>query len=115
MAIANDEDGDGNNMYDGFPFGSLTAATRCLKIEARLPYTSISISDIVMVYGVYINFFAFLSVSLELACLNDSISGIFSLLQFFMTKPLPCDPSTLPKYPPTKEFDVKFQDENARR
>ncbi|KAJ6416249.1 hypothetical protein OIU84_004954 [Salix udensis] len=35
--------------------------------------------------------------------------------EFFMTKPLPCDPSTLPKYPPTKEFDVKFQDENARR
>ncbi|KAJ6348508.1 hypothetical protein OIU76_004890 [Salix suchowensis] len=35
--------------------------------------------------------------------------------EFFMTKPLPSDPSTLPKYPPTKEFDVKFQDENARR
>ncbi|KAF9684939.1 hypothetical protein SADUNF_Sadunf03G0002500 [Salix dunnii] len=35
--------------------------------------------------------------------------------EFFMTKPLPCDPSTLPKYPPTKEFDVKFQDEYARR
>eukprot|EP00258_Populus_trichocarpa_P037045 XP_024453064.1 probable serine/threonine-protein kinase At1g09600 [Populus trichocarpa] len=35
--------------------------------------------------------------------------------EFFTTKPLPCDPSTLPKHPPTKEFDVKFRDEDARR
>ncbi|CAK7357170.1 unnamed protein product [Dovyalis caffra] len=35
--------------------------------------------------------------------------------EFFTTKPLPCDPSSLPKYPPTKEFDVKFRDEDARR
>ncbi|XP_011028375.1 PREDICTED: probable serine/threonine-protein kinase At1g09600 isoform X1 [Populus euphratica] len=35
--------------------------------------------------------------------------------EFFKTKPLPCDPSSLPKYPPTKEFDVKFRDEDARR
>ncbi|KAM7251947.1 hypothetical protein ACFE04_023830 [Oxalis oulophora] len=35
--------------------------------------------------------------------------------EFFTTKPLPCDPSSLPKYPPTKEFDVKVRDENARR
>lgn len=35
--------------------------------------------------------------------------------EFFKTKPLPCDPSSLPKYPPTKEIDVKFRDEDARR
>ncbi|GFZ05745.1 protein kinase superfamily protein [Actinidia rufa] len=35
--------------------------------------------------------------------------------QFFMTKPLPCDPSSLPKYPPSKEFDAKVRDEEARR
>ncbi|THF95767.1 probable serine/threonine-protein kinase At1g09600 isoform X2 [Camellia sinensis] len=35
--------------------------------------------------------------------------------EFFMTNPLPCDPSSLPKYPPSKEFDVKQQDEEARR
>ncbi|KAJ6711254.1 KINASE CDK9 putative-RELATED [Salix purpurea] len=35
--------------------------------------------------------------------------------EFFKTKPLPCDPSSLPRYPPTKEFDVKFRDEDARR
>ncbi|RZC73388.1 hypothetical protein C5167_048867 [Papaver somniferum] len=35
--------------------------------------------------------------------------------EFFTAKPLPCDPSTLPKYPPSKEFDAKLRDEEARR
>lgn len=35
--------------------------------------------------------------------------------EFFSTKPLPCDPSSLPKYPPSKEFDAKMRDEEARR
>ncbi|KAF7802421.1 putative serine/threonine-protein kinase [Senna tora] len=35
--------------------------------------------------------------------------------EFFTTKPLPCDPSNLPKYPPSKEFDAKFRQEEARR
>ncbi|KAI4320738.1 hypothetical protein MLD38_034183 [Melastoma candidum] len=35
--------------------------------------------------------------------------------QFFYTKPLPCDPSSLPKYHPSKELDVKIREEEARR
>ncbi|KAL5787064.1 hypothetical protein ACOSP7_004013 [Xanthoceras sorbifolium] len=35
--------------------------------------------------------------------------------EFFTTKPLPCEPSSLPKYPPSKEFDAKLRDEDARR
>ncbi|GMH21993.1 hypothetical protein Nepgr_023836 [Nepenthes gracilis] len=35
--------------------------------------------------------------------------------EFFTTEPFPCDPSTLPKYPPSKEFDAKRRDEEARR
>nr|XP_043627451.1 probable serine/threonine-protein kinase At1g54610 [Erigeron canadensis]XP_043627452.1 probable serine/threonine-protein kinase At1g54610 [Erigeron canadensis]XP_043627453.1 probable serine/threonine-protein kinase At1g54610 [Erigeron canadensis] len=35
--------------------------------------------------------------------------------EFFMTKPYACDPSSLPKYPPTKEMDAKLRDEEARR
>ncbi|KAI9085986.1 hypothetical protein K1719_032063 [Acacia pycnantha] len=35
--------------------------------------------------------------------------------EFFTTKPLPCDPLSLPKYPPSKEFDAKARDEEARR
>ncbi|KAJ4832696.1 hypothetical protein Tsubulata_010106 [Turnera subulata] len=35
--------------------------------------------------------------------------------EFFTTKPIPCDPSSLPKYPPSKEFDAKLRDEEARR
>ncbi|CAE6233461.1 unnamed protein product [Arabidopsis arenosa] len=35
--------------------------------------------------------------------------------EFFTTEPLPCDPSSLPKYPPSKELNVKLRDEEARR
>ncbi|GFY85288.1 protein kinase superfamily protein [Actinidia rufa] len=35
--------------------------------------------------------------------------------EFFMTKPLACDPSSLPKYLPSKEFDIKLREEEARR
>lgn len=37
------------------------------------------------------------------------------LLQFFTTKPYACEPSSLPKYPPSKEMDAKLRDEEARR
>ncbi|XP_047948411.1 probable serine/threonine-protein kinase At1g54610 [Salvia hispanica] len=35
--------------------------------------------------------------------------------EFFKTSPIPCDPSTLPKYPPSKEIDAKLREEEARR
>ncbi|XP_042428433.1 probable serine/threonine-protein kinase At1g54610 [Zingiber officinale] len=35
--------------------------------------------------------------------------------EFFSTKPFPCDPSSLPKYPPCKEYDAKLRNEEARR
>uniref|UniRef100_A0A1J3GK56 Putative serine/threonine-protein kinase n=1 Tax=Noccaea caerulescens TaxID=107243 RepID=A0A1J3GK56_NOCCA len=35
--------------------------------------------------------------------------------EFFTTEPLACDPSSLPKYPPSKELNVKLRDEEARR
>ncbi|KAJ3681426.1 hypothetical protein LUZ60_015915 [Juncus effusus] len=35
--------------------------------------------------------------------------------EFFNTKPYACDPSSLPKYPPSKEYDAKLRDEEARR
>jgi hypothetical protein len=35
--------------------------------------------------------------------------------EFFTTKPFACDPSSLPKYPPSKEFDVKLRDDESRR
>ncbi|XP_020595464.1 probable serine/threonine-protein kinase At1g54610 [Phalaenopsis equestris] len=35
--------------------------------------------------------------------------------EFFTADPLPCDPSTLPTYPPSKEFDAKIRDEETRR
>lgn len=37
------------------------------------------------------------------------------LQQFFTTQPLACDPSSLPKYPPSKEIDAKLRDEESRR
>ncbi|CAI9117116.1 OLC1v1018453C1 [Oldenlandia corymbosa var. corymbosa] len=35
--------------------------------------------------------------------------------EFFTKKPLACDPSSLPKYSPSKEFDAKLRDEEERR
>ncbi|XP_014509060.1 probable serine/threonine-protein kinase At1g54610 [Vigna radiata var. radiata] len=35
--------------------------------------------------------------------------------EFFTTKPFACEPSSLPKYPPSKEMDTKLRDEEARR
>ncbi|KAG2399349.1 serine/threonine-protein kinase [Vigna angularis] len=35
--------------------------------------------------------------------------------EFFTTEPYACEPSSLPKYPPSKELDVKLRDEEARR
>ncbi|KAJ0579902.1 putative protein-serine/threonine kinase CMGC-CDK-CRK7-CDK9 family [Helianthus annuus] len=35
--------------------------------------------------------------------------------EFFTTEPLPCDPSELPVYPPSKEFDARQREEEARR
>jgi len=36
-------------------------------------------------------------------------------VQFFTTEPYACEPSSLPKYPPSKELDVKLRDEESRR
>ncbi|KAK1282869.1 putative serine/threonine-protein kinase [Acorus calamus] len=35
--------------------------------------------------------------------------------EFFTSKPLACDPSSLPHYPPSKEIDTKMRIEEARR
>ncbi|XP_021690184.1 probable serine/threonine-protein kinase At1g54610 isoform X2 [Hevea brasiliensis] len=35
--------------------------------------------------------------------------------EFFTTEPYACEPSSLPKYPPSKEMDVKLREEEARR
>ncbi|KAI3815625.1 hypothetical protein L1987_15302 [Smallanthus sonchifolius] len=35
--------------------------------------------------------------------------------EFFTTKPHACDPSSVPKYPPSKEIDAKLREEEARR
>ncbi|CAI0460994.1 unnamed protein product [Linum tenue] len=35
--------------------------------------------------------------------------------EYFATSPFACDPSSLPKYPPSKEIDAKKRDEEARR
>ncbi|KAL9345077.1 hypothetical protein Peur_062752 [Populus x canadensis] len=35
--------------------------------------------------------------------------------EFFRIEPLPSDPSSLPKYPPSKELDAKMRDQEVRR
>ncbi|XP_042385581.1 probable serine/threonine-protein kinase At1g54610 isoform X1 [Zingiber officinale] len=43
---------------------------------------------------------------------GTAISALKS--DFFSTKPFACDPSSLPKYPPSKEYDAKLRNEEAR-
>lgn len=47
--------------------------------------------------------------------LNCNVFTSVWFLQFFTTEPYACEPSSLPKYPPSKELDVKLRDEEARR
>ncbi|GER41968.1 protein kinase superfamily protein [Striga asiatica] len=35
--------------------------------------------------------------------------------EYFMTKPYACEPSSLPKYPPSKEIDIKHHEEASRK
>ncbi|KAI3761448.1 hypothetical protein L1987_51864 [Smallanthus sonchifolius] len=44
---------------------------------------------------------------------GSAVSSLNS--DFFTTEPYACEPSELPKYPPSKELDVKLRDEEARR
>ena len=40
---------------------------------------------------------------------------MYPILQFFRTEPLACSPSDLPKCPPSKEYDARLRQEEARR
>ncbi|PIA47138.1 hypothetical protein AQUCO_01400085v1 [Aquilegia coerulea] len=51
--------------------------------------------------------------AIEPASRGSATSALAS--DFFTTKPYACDPSTLPKYPPSKEFDAKLRDEARRQ
>ncbi|XP_022725567.1 probable serine/threonine-protein kinase At1g09600 isoform X2 [Durio zibethinus] len=51
--------------------------------------------------------------AIEPECRGTASSALQS--EFFTTNPLPCDPSSLPKYPPSKEFDAKLREEESRR
>lgn len=44
-----------------------------------------------------------------------AVQTVNAICQFFTTRPLACDPSSLPKYPPSKEIDAKIREEEARR
>ncbi|KAL0359991.1 UNVERIFIED_CONTAM: putative serine/threonine-protein kinase [Sesamum radiatum] len=35
--------------------------------------------------------------------------------EFFTSNPLPCEPSNIPRYPPSKELDAKMREEEARK
>ncbi|XP_022844906.1 protein IMPAIRED IN BABA-INDUCED STERILITY 1-like isoform X1 [Olea europaea var. sylvestris] len=35
--------------------------------------------------------------------------------EYFKTKPYACDPSSLPKYPPSKEIDIKYREDTSRK
>ena len=51
----------------------------------------------------------------NIICVKTNLIYSCLFIQFFTTEPYACEPSSLPKYPPSKEMDVKLRDEEARR
>ncbi|XP_030515246.1 probable serine/threonine-protein kinase At1g09600 isoform X1 [Rhodamnia argentea] len=51
--------------------------------------------------------------AVEPECRGTASSALLN--DFFTSNPLPCDPSSLPKYPSSKEFDARLRDEEARK
>lgn len=51
--------------------------------------------------------------SIDPAARGTAASALKS--EFFTMEPIACDPSTLPKYPPSKEIDARRREEEARR
>ena len=47
--------------------------------------------------------------------INGLIESYADVYQFFTVEPYACEPSSLPKYPPSKEMDAKLRDEQAKR
>ncbi|CAJ1947049.1 unnamed protein product [Sphenostylis stenocarpa] len=46
---------------------------------------------------------------------NRGTASSALMSEYFSTKPYACSPSSLPKYPPSKEMDVKSQEESSRK
>ncbi|KAJ4766431.1 Protein kinase superfamily protein [Rhynchospora pubera] len=51
--------------------------------------------------------------SIEPEARGTSSSALQS--NFFKTEPLACDPASLPKFPPSKEYDVKLREQKTRK
>lgn len=45
----------------------------------------------------------------------SELTHSFIVEQYFKTEPFACDPSSLPKYPPSKEIDAKVRDDAKRQ
>ncbi|XP_022634195.1 protein IMPAIRED IN BABA-INDUCED STERILITY 1-like [Vigna radiata var. radiata] len=46
---------------------------------------------------------------------NRGTSSSALMSEYFNTKPYACNPSNLPRYPPSKEMDVKVQEDSSRK
>ncbi|KAG6470866.1 hypothetical protein ZIOFF_071946 [Zingiber officinale] len=46
---------------------------------------------------------------------SSALGSEVSMILYFRTMPLACEPSSLPKYSPTKEIDIKNREESRRR
>ncbi|XP_066165981.1 probable serine/threonine-protein kinase At1g54610 isoform X1 [Oryza sativa Japonica Group] len=79
-----------NNVYKGFSSSALELLDQLLAVDPASRGTAAS-------------------------ALESEIIYFYSYHQFFTTKPHACDPSSLPKYPPSKEYDAKLRDEEIRR
>ncbi|KAG6527690.1 hypothetical protein ZIOFF_009816 [Zingiber officinale] len=99
-------------------------ACTCIDITIHKIECDHSVFSFVLKHGFSkdeINFVVISPISNAFICFPYFFFKIFlkklsgNILQFFLTKPFACDPSSLPKYPPSKEYDAKLADEAKRQ
>ncbi|RDX81586.1 Protein IMPAIRED IN BABA-INDUCED STERILITY 1, partial [Mucuna pruriens] len=56
-----------------------------------------------------------LEILLSIDANNRGTASSALMSEYFSTKPFACSPSILPKYPPSKEMDVKSRDDSSRK
>jgi serine/threonine protein kinase len=111
------------DTFKDFPSTALALVDRLLAMEPeqRGSATSALHSEVILSQHPFFHYIGLFQIDSDLfviIVINIILTLLMSMLdicQFFTTDPLPCDPSRLPKFPPSKEFDLKRQNKEAAR
>ncbi|KAJ6996154.1 hypothetical protein NC653_012906 [Populus alba x Populus x berolinensis] len=93
--------------FKDFPPSSLPLIETLLAIDPVERQTAAAALKSEVSYDIFNSFVVFWSLQL--------LPHLHTCVMFFTTEPYACEPSSLPKYPPSKEMDAKRRDDEARR